>query len=99
MAIPAHKDKSLTINVTVYESGATKDITGATLTAKMRSPDGTTSDVTTDLTDAANGLVQLTIADDELSSRGEWICELAVTLGGKSQTVWQEPVMVRDSLI
>lgn len=95
--IPAHQNKSVVIDVIVKEKDTAKNITGGAVRAVIISPSGGKKAITSAITDATGGVVQLTVENGVLDVDGEWLAELAVVIGSDDRTVWQEPVLAARS--
>lgn len=99
MTISSYKGDSVVIDVTVKEDGVAKDITGATVDAAIQNPIGTITGVTSAITDAANGVVQVQVPTATMNAAGTWTIELEVVIGSESQTVYQEEIDAADALL
>jgi len=95
--IPMFEKKTVTVDVTVKTNDVAKDITGATPRAVVIAPNGGKKTLTSAITDAVGGVVQLTFAIGLIDTHGTWSAELALLLGTGDQTVWQEDVLAAQS--
>ena len=84
------------LDLTVNEDGAAKDITGATVEAVV-GRSGTNEAVTATIADAPNGVVRVAWDEDTFAS-GTYTLQVRVTIGAETQTVYSEAVAIRRSL-
>lgn len=85
------------VTVTVDPGGAAKNLTGATVATLAAGPGGTVAGTAT-VTDAANGVIAISFDAGDLSA-GIWRVQVRVTLSGEVQTVYDDTVQVRASVV
>jgi hypothetical protein len=89
----------LVIAVTVLDDdGAAKNLTGGTVEAGASGPSGSLVTPTVTVTDASAGAVSMQFNDGALSG-GTWTVQMRVTLDDVTQTVYEDTVKVRRSVI
>ncbi len=98
MTITTFRGDSVIIDVTVKTAGVAKNITGGTPLADVRSPTDADTAVTAAITDAANGVLRVTIPVATLDAIGTWLGQCQLVIGAESQTVWSEPLTVSQAI-
>ena len=97
MTIKTHAKKTIVVDVTVKTNEVAKDITGGTARAVIISPSGGKKTLPSVITDATNGVVQLTFGIGLIDAPGQWFAELSVKIGTEDKTVWEEEVLATET--
>ncbi len=99
VTINTYQGDSVIVDVTVKTNDVAKNITGGSVDAAVKAPDGTITTVTAAITDAANGVARFTCPVATLNATGAWLAELELVIGSESQTVWSETVYVSQAIL
>ncbi len=95
--IKTFQNKSVVVDVTVKTNELAKNITGGTPRAVLVSPGAGVKTLTATITDAAGGVIQVTIPKALVDTAGKWFFECALAIGDQDRTVLQEDVLAARS--
>ena len=99
MTVIMFEKKSATVELTVFDGGIVKDITGGTPRAAMESPSGGKKILTAAITSPTKGVVRVTIPKASVDIQGTWFAECALEFGDDDRTIWQEDLLARRSIL
>jgi len=87
------------IEVTVQDgaSGGARDLTGATVTGRVRRDNGRAQDLSVTVADAPAGVVRMRV-QPPLLRPGNYRVQLRVQIGFDAQVVLDEPLCVREAI-
>lgn len=89
------------INFTITQNGAAFNLTGYTVKYQAKEAIGDSSfvfDKTATITNAAAGQCRVDLSGSDLADAGEYTAQLALTLNGTTNTVFQSPLVVLPSV-